>query len=113
MTRKDFKEMASIHHYGSVRNPDCLTAIFFDWKSGEKDEKYFGGFKYCVFARNCNAKRDELLKMLKDFIEQKIEDVPWYVQLIMAMTDEQRFKIPLQSSGLNTMRKVKPIIQKV
>jgi hypothetical protein len=109
MTKKEFKELASIHHYGSVRNPNCLTAIFFEWKTNDKGN----GFKYCVFARNCNAKRDELLKMLKDFIEQKIEDVPWYVQLIIAMTDEQRFKVPLDSGGLNTMRKVKPIIQKV
>ena len=51
--------------------------------------------------------------MLQDFIEGKIEDVPWYVQLIMAMTDKQRFKVPLDSGGLNTMRKVEPIIQKV
>ena len=109
MTRKDFKEMVSIHNYGSARNPDCFTAIFFDWKTNDEGN----GYKYCVFARNSNAKRDELLKMLQDFIAGKIEDVPWNIQLIIAMTDEQRFKIPLQSSGLNTMRKVKPIIQKV
>ena len=109
MTSKEFKEQANVQHYGSRRNPDCLTAIFFEWKSNDEGN----GFKYCIFARNCNAKTDELLKMLHDFIELRIEDVPWYVQLIIAMTDEQRFKIPLNSSGLNTMRKVKPIMQKV
>jgi hypothetical protein len=109
MTRKEFKELVSVHKYGSKRNPNGITAIFFDWKTNDEGN----GFKYCVFARNCNAKTDELLKMLQDFIEQKIEDAPWYVQLIMAMIDKQRFKVPLQSSGLNTMRKVEPLIQKV
>ena len=108
MTRKEFKELANVQNYGNKRDPDCLTAIFFEWKSNDEGN----GFKYCIFARNCNAKRDELLKMLQDFIAGKIEDIPWYVQLIMAMSDKQRFKIPLQSSGLNTMRKVEPLIQK-
>lgn len=109
MTRKEFKEQANVQNYGSRRDPDCLTAIFFEWKSNDEGN----GFKYCIFARNSNAKTDELLKMLQDFISGKIEDVPWNIQLIIAMKDSQRFKIPLQSSGLNTMRKVEPIIQKV
>lgn len=109
MTKKEFKELVSVHKYGRGRNPNNLTAIFFDWKTNNEGN----GFKYCVFARNVNAKRDELINMLYDFINGDIPDVPWYVQLIMAMSDKQRFKVPLDSGGLNTMRKVEPIIQKV
>jgi hypothetical protein len=112
MTKKEFKEKISVHHYGRGRRPENVLAIFFDWKSGEKDGKYFGGYKYCVFARYANAKQKDLFDLLYDFVTGRIEDTPWYVQLIMAMTDEQRFKVPLSSGGLNTMRKVEPIIQK-
>ena len=52
--------------------------------------------------------------MLYDFIEGRIPDVPWYMQLIMAMSDKQRFKVPLDSGGLNRMIKyeVEPSIIK-
>ena len=52
MTKKEFKELVSVHKYGRGRNPNNLTAIFFDWKTNDEGN----GFKYCVFARNCNAK---------------------------------------------------------
>jgi len=101
MTRKEFKEMVSVHKYGRGRRPENLTAIFFDWKSNDEGN----GFKYCVFARNCNAKTDELLKMLQEFVEGRIADVPWYVQIFVAQSDKQRFKVPLDSGGLNRMIK--------
>jgi hypothetical protein len=112
MTKKDFKTKVNVQKYGRGRDENNVYAIFFDWKSGDKDGKYFGGFKFCIFARACNATKVELFNMLYDFVTGKIEDTPWYVQLIIAMTDEQRFKIPLSSGGLNTMRKVEPLIQK-
>jgi hypothetical protein len=104
MTKKEFKELASIHKYGRGRNPNNLTAIFFEWRSNDEGN----GFKYCIFARNCNAKTDELMNMLYDFINGRIEDVPWYVQLTVAMSDKQRFKVPLDSGGLNRMIKYEP-----
>lgn len=106
MTKKEFRELASIHHYGSVRNPDCLTAIFFEWKSNDEGN----GFKYCIFARNCNAKRDELLKLLYEIVTGTNDSgtIPYYIQFIMAMSDKQRFKVPLDSGGLNRMIKYEP-----
>jgi hypothetical protein len=104
MTKKDFKERVSVHNYGRSRD-SRLIAIFFDWKTGDINGKYFGGFKYCVFARGCNAKQNELFNMLYDIVTERIEDTPWYIQLIVAQTDEQRFKVPLSSSGLNCMIK--------
>jgi len=104
MTKKDFKDRISIHKYGQGRNENNIYAIFFDWKSGDKDGKYFGGFKYCVFARALNSTKDELINVLYDIVTGKIEDTDWWIQLVIAQTDEQRFKVPLSSSGLNTMR---------
>lgn len=98
MTKKEFKERASAHHYGK-RQSGGVLAIFFDWKTTENSN----GYKYCIFSRMENATQKDLLDMLKDFIEGKIEDTPYYVQLIIAPTDEQRFKVPLDSGGLNRL----------
>ena len=100
MTKKEFKERASVHHYGK-RTRGGILAIFFDWKSSENAH----GFKYCIFARMENATQIELLNILKDFIEGRIEDTPWWIQLIIAPTEEQRFKVPLSSGGLNGLVK--------
>lgn len=94
MTKKEFKELVSIHNYG--KNRDGITAIFFDWKSSD-------GFKYCVYARKVNATQTELISALYDFIKGKIQDTPWYIQLTVAPSDELRFKVPLMSSGLNCL----------
>jgi hypothetical protein len=101
MTKKDFKELASIHKYGHGRNENNLTAIFYDWKSDDKGN----GFKYCVFARQANATTEELLNVLYNFVTGKTDDIKeWWIQLIYAETDDRRFKVPLSSSGLNTMK---------
>jgi hypothetical protein len=107
MTKKEFKEMVSVHHYGRGRRPENLIAIFFDWKSGDKDGKYFGGFKYCVFARVLNAKQKDLFDLLYKVVTGTNDEgtIPWYIQYIEAQSDEQRFKVPLSSGGLNTMIK--------
>jgi hypothetical protein len=83
MTKKEFKELVSVHHYG--RNRDGFNAIFFDWKSGD-------GFKYCIYARRCNATQAELISTLYDFIKGRIENTPWYIQLTVAPADMLRFK---------------------
>ena len=107
MTKKEFKEMISVHKYGRGRDENNITAIFFDWKSGDKDGKYFGGYKYCVFARAINTKRDDLINILYNIVRGINDDgtIPYYIQLIMALDDMQRFKVPLNSGGLNRMIK--------
>lgn len=101
MTKKDFKEMASVHRYTGGKKENNITAIFFEWKSGDKDGKYFGGFKYCVYARAVNATTEELLKALYDFVTGKTDDIKeWWINMIFAETDQQRFKVPLDSNGL-------------
>lgn len=99
MKKKDFKERCSFHHYGRRRD-SSIKAIFFDWQVGEN----FRGYKYCVFARSCNATKAELETALYNLVT-KDEDAPWYIQTIVAQKDEQRFKVPLVSSGLNKLIK--------
>lgn len=102
MTKKDFKEMASVHKYtgGGQWNQ---TAVFFDWQSGTKDNKVFAGFKYCVSTYTKNIKQQELVDLLYDIITGKLtqDDLPYFVVLDVAETDQQRFKVPICGSGLN------------
>jgi hypothetical protein len=110
MTKKDFKERIDVHHYGRGRSESNVRAIFYDWKSGDKDGKYFGGFKFCIYARYANAKQEDLFNMLYDIVTGKREDTPWYIQIVIAQTDKQRFKVPLDSGGLRSLIKYeKPV----
>jgi len=105
MTKKEFKELASVHKYGRGRRPENLIAIFFEWKSGDKDGKYFGGFKYCVYARTCNAKTEDLMTALYNLITGKTDDIKeWWINLVYAENDQQRFKVPLSSGGLYSLK---------
>jgi hypothetical protein len=101
MTKKEFKEMASVHRYTGTGRENNITAIFFEWKSGTKDNKIFCGFKYCVYARQVNATTEELLKALYDFVTGKTDDIKeWWINMIFAENDQQRFKVPLDAGGL-------------
>jgi hypothetical protein len=106
MTKKEFLELTHYSKYtGAGRTSGDLNALFYDWKQGTTDDnRFFIGYKYCVFARACNATKTELVNLLYDFVTGKIEDTPWFVQLIVALTDTQRFKVPIMGSGLNSMR---------
>ena len=101
MTKKDFKERIDFHRYTSRQREGNINAIFFDWRDGEG----FRGFKYCIYARAINATKLDLTNMLYDFICGKIEDVEWYIQLVVAFKDQQRFKVPIMGSGLNCLIK--------
>ena len=106
MTKAEFLERTHYSKYtGAGRTTGNLNALFYDWKSGTTtDNKIFVGYKYCVWARACNATKKQLVDLLYDFITGKIEDTPWYVQLTVALTDKQRFKVPICGSGLHSMR---------
>lgn len=104
MTKKEFRKLADVHKYTGANRENNITAIFFDWKSGDKDGKRFGGFKYCVYARACNTKTEELLTALYNFVTGKTDDInEWWINLVFAIGDEQRFKAPLDSGGLYRM----------
>ena len=103
MTKKEFKERLSYHRYTGRPKVVNINAIFFDWKEGED----FRGYKYCIYSRAINATKAQLEAMLYDFIHGKIEDVEWNIQLVVADTDQERFKVPIMGSGLRSLIKYK------
>jgi hypothetical protein len=100
MNKKDFKALVDIHKYTGGGRENDVTAVFFDWKSGEATDRW-RGFKYCIYARTSMATRDELINALYEIVSGKKEDVEeYYINLAAAPTDDFRFKVPLCASGL-------------
>ena len=95
MNRKEFNEMCDYHKYTGCGRENDVSAIFF--------ERNQNGNKYCIYARTMNAGKKVLMDTLYKFITGKIEDTVWYIQLVVAETEEQRFKVPLQASGLGRL----------
>jgi hypothetical protein len=112
LTKKDFKELINVQKYGRGRDENNVYAIFSNWQSSESGKPYWGGYKYCIFARACNATKEELFNILYEIVTGKREDTPWYTNIVMAQTNEQRFKIPLSSGGLNCMIKYDKTVTK-
>jgi hypothetical protein len=101
MNKKEFKALVDIHKYTGGGRENDITAVFFNWKSGEATDKWRGGFKYCVYARTSMATRDELINALYDIVSGKKEDVEeYYINLAAAPTDDFRFKVPISGGGL-------------
>ena len=94
MTKKEFIELCDYHPYTYHGNREsAVGAIFFN--------KGKNGFKYCVYGRICLTGKKMLIDTLWKFLQGKIEDTPYYIQLIIAPTEEHQFKVPLQASGLS------------
>lgn len=103
MTKKEFKEQIYYQKMTGAGRENDLGAVYFDWQTGSTaDNKYFGGYKYCVYARTVCAKKDELINVLYNIVRGINDDgtIPYYIQFIMAQTDEQRFKLPMTGKGL-------------
>lgn len=97
MTKKEFKELTSYHKYTGRPRENNVNALFFDYK--ETDEGR--GYKYCVYARATNATKADLEKALYDIVTKQVDDTDWWIQLVAAPTDRQRFRVPLMGSGLS------------
>lgn len=96
MNRKDFNEMCDYHRYTLRGSPESnVGAVFF--------ERNQNGNKYCIYGRICLTGKKVLMDTLYKFVTGKIEDTPYYIQLVVAETEEQRFKVPLQASGLGCL----------
>jgi hypothetical protein len=100
MIKKEFKTLVDIHKYTGGGRENDITAVFFDWKSGEANNRW-RGFKYCVYARTSMATRDKLINALYDIVTGKKENVEeYYINLAAAPTDDFRFKVPICGGGL-------------
>ena len=117
MTKKDFINNIKFVKYTGSNKDANVNAIFFDHQVVRDETKdsdpLFGkpiigrGFKYCFYSRAINATKKQLIDYLYGYVTEKtnIYDIPYYVQTVIAQTDEQRFRVPLMGSGLTKLIK--------
>jgi hypothetical protein len=92
MTKKAFKELCRFELYTGVSRR--INAIFYDYKRGEIDGKYFGGYKFRVSANVKDCTKKELINILYDWVINE-KPIPWYANYKYVETDMERFKPPL------------------
>lgn len=106
MTKKEFVAQCSYHKYTGRPKENNVNALFFEWKSDDEGR----GYKYCVYARACNATKQDLVNTLYDYFRGRILETPWWIQLVVAQNDAQRFKVPLMGSGLTKLINYKKML---
>lgn len=107
MTKKEFLEYCSYHKYTGRPRENNTNALFFEWKSDDNGT----GYKYCVYARACNATKQDLINTLYNYYRGRILETDWWIQLVVAPTDELRFKVPLMGSGLTNLVKYNKVLK--
>lgn len=86
VTKKEFKELCYSTTYKGYRQR--YNAIFYDIKDN--------GWKYMVFADVKDITKKELLNKFYNWLKDpELYDLPWYIYLRCAQTDEKRFKVPI------------------
>jgi hypothetical protein len=88
MTKKQFKQEASIHVYGRGKNR--RIRLFFDW-SNDFDKGI--GFKYMV--KGYGVTQAMILADAYDMIIRKLYDALCWYDYKEAKTDKDRFKVPI------------------
>jgi hypothetical protein len=95
MTKKEFKELAVDQTFtGWNGHRIKVNAFYFDFKQGSINGKYFGGYKYMIYADVKNCKKADLLDWFYRWVIKE-ENLPPHVLYKYAMTDEARFKLSL------------------
>jgi hypothetical protein len=99
MTKKQFKSECRDQTFtGWNGHRIKVNAFYFDFKQGTIDKedfkKYFGGYKYMVYADVKNCKKADLLDWFYRWVIKE-ENLPPHVLYKYASTDEQRFKLSL------------------
>ena len=90
MTQKQFKEDCSFHEYG--RGQGKRNAIYYDWKSNFDNKAV--GFRFMVKCSVADALKQELFKVLYDWVINE-QEPPWWVQYRFAEQEQDRFKVSL------------------
>jgi hypothetical protein len=91
MTKSDFKKECYTTIYKGNRIK--INAIFFDWKQNNNKES-FQGYKYMVKSNVLNCSKKELFDIMYNWVNNEVQP-PYYVLYKYAITDKERFKIPL------------------
>ena len=105
ITKKEFKELIDYHKYTGGAKENAVNALFFGWREIEVNGQKYRGFSHCVYTRAVNATKKELEDTLFQFLNGKIEDTPYYIQLTAIENDTQRFRVPLGGNGLYSLIK--------
>ena len=93
MTKKQFKELISVHTYKG-RGQYTRHAVYFDWKSGKlSDGSYFAGFKYMV--KGYGFTKAQMINNAYDLITGRDDDAMGMYDVRYAETDAERFKVSL------------------
>ena len=94
ISKKEFVQKCSFHEYG--RGKSKRNAIYYDYQQGtDENGNRFSGFRFMVKAVSCDATKKELTDILYDWVTEKIDQVPWYVEYRYAKDDKERFKVSL------------------
>ena len=95
MTKKQFKSECREQTFtGWNGHRIKVNAFYFDFKQGTINEKYFGGYKYMVYADVKNCSKADLLDWFYRWVIKE-ETLPPYVLYKYADTDDKRFKLSL------------------
>ena len=95
MTKKVFKSECREQTFtGWNGHRIRINAFYFDFKQGEINGKYFGGYKFMVYADVKNITKAELLDWFYRWVINEEQLLP-EIQYKYASTDAERFKISL------------------
>ena len=89
ITKKEFKELASVHVYG--KGERRRVRLFFDWNNDP--DKGAVGFKYMLQGRGI-TKETILRDAYNILILNDLTELCWY-DYKEAKTDAERFKVPI------------------
>lgn len=89
ITKKEFKELASIHVYG--RGERRRVALYFDWKTDRVNNAV--GYKYMVKGYGC-TQADILRDSYNFLVKNDYTELCWY-DTKEAKTDQDRFKVAI------------------
>ena len=89
MTKKEFKEMVSVHVYG--RGERRRVRLFFDWNNDFNKGRI--GYKYMVLGYGV-TKATIIADAFDMLINSKWDALCWY-DYKEAKTDNERFKVPV------------------
>ena len=89
VTKKTFKELASIHVYG--RGKKRRVHLFYDWNNDFTKGRI--GYKYMV--KGYGVTKPMILVDAYDILINKITSALCWYDMKIAETDEQRFKVSI------------------
>lgn len=89
MTKKEFKELVSIHVYGKGKNK--RVRLFFDWNNDLS--KGAIGYKYMLLGYGVT--KAQIITDAYNILIKELNNNLWWYDMKVAKTDAERFKVPI------------------